>query len=91
MNKVKYSHEEGQFNFKEDDYVTIIIRYMHVEEIEDELYYHGKLKAIDSEGFHAVLDDDKNKDTYFAFASVEKVVPGHLIPFLGGYTRRKDM
>ncbi|MED1042504.1 hypothetical protein P4T62_28645 [Bacillus mycoides] len=77
MKKVRYSHEEGQFNFKEDDYVT------------DELYYHGTLKEIDSEGFWAILDNDKSKEEYFAFTDLENIIQGHLIPFLGGYTRRQ--
>jgi hypothetical protein len=89
MKKVRYRYHEGQFNFKEDDYVTIVVHYLYVDDPEKELYYHGTLKQIDSVGFHAVLDDDKSKEQYFAFADIEKVVPGHYMPFLGGYTRRK--
>lgn len=89
--KVRYSHEEGQFPFVLGDYVTIIVRYLYAENTEEELYYHGTITQIHAEGLHAVLDDDKSKEQYFAFADIEKVIQGHLIPFLGGYTRRQDI
>lgn len=89
--QVQYSHEKGKFQFVLDDYVTIIVRYLYAEDTEEELYYHGTITQIHAEGLHAVLDDDKSKEQYFAFADIEKVIQGHLIPFLGGYTRRQDI
>ncbi|MDG0913405.1 hypothetical protein P6U20_29485, partial [Bacillus paranthracis] len=85
------SHEKGKYQCVLDDYVTIIVRYLYAEDTEEELYYHETITQKHAEGLHAVLDDDKSKEQYFAFADIEKVIQGHLIPFLGGYTRRQDI
>ncbi|BAR87919.1 uncharacterized protein KNN_07186 (plasmid) [Bacillus thuringiensis serovar tolworthi] len=86
--KIQYSHDEGEFKFVKGDYVTIIVRYLYVYDVEDELYYHATLEDIDDKGFWCVIDNEKQKE-YFYFKEIENVIPGHLIPFLGGFTRRR--
>lgn len=86
--KVKYSHGEDFFRFSEGDYVTIVVKYLYVKEIEDELYYHGTVDAVEPEGFWCVLDDEKEQTEYFSFADIEDVIPGDRIPFLGGTSKR---
>lgn len=86
--KVKYSHGEGNFAFSENDYVTVVVRYWYVEEIEEELYYHGTITSIEDEGFWCVLDGEKNQEEYFSFLDIEGVLTGDRIPFLDGTTKR---
>lgn len=91
--KVNYKPETllpHTFNFKEGDYVTIIVRYWTVKNEEEDLYYHGTITEIDEEreGFWAVLDDDKEREEFFAFPDLEGVIEGERIPFLGGTTKR---
>ncbi|ASS60612.1 hypothetical protein CHN56_00067 [Bacillus velezensis] len=86
--KVKYSHSEGNFAFAKGDYVTVVVRYLYVKSLEDELYYHGTVTEIDEQGFRCVLDDDKTKEEYFSFLDVENVIDGDRIPFFAGTTKR---
>ncbi|HER2162549.1 TPA: hypothetical protein VJS59_001647 [Streptococcus pyogenes] len=88
MLKVKYSHAEGYFPFAEGDYVTIVVRYLYIKDLEDELYYHGTLTNVEEQGFWCVLDDDKTKEEYFSFLDVENVIDGDRIPFFAGTTKR---
>lgn len=85
--KVKYSHGEGYFPFVKGDYVTVVVRYLHTKDLEDELYYHGTVTEIDEQGFWCVLDD-KTKEEYFSFLDVENVIDGDRIPFFAGTTKR---
>ncbi len=85
--KVKYSHSEGCFPFAKGDYVTVVVRYLYVKGLEDELYYHGTLTEIEEDGFWCVLDD-KTREEYFSFLDVENVIDGDRIPFFAGTTKR---
>lgn len=79
------------FTFKEDDYVTIVVRYwVKNDEDEEDLYYHGVITALEEEreGFWAVLDDDSDREEFFHFGDIEAVFDGDRIPFLGGTTKR---
>lgn len=87
---VQYSHDTGTFNYKQKDHITIVVRYLYVADVEDELYYHATLKDIEDEGFWCVIDNGKQEE-YFSFNEIENVIPGHLRPFLGGFTRRIDI
>ena len=93
--KVKY--KEGSllsvtdFTFKEEDYVTIVVRYwVKKDDDEDDVYYHGFITEFDEEreGFWTRLDDGPNKEEFFSFGELEAVIPGDRIPFLAGTTKR---
>lgn len=93
--KVKY--KEGSllsvtdFTFKEEDYVTIVVRYwVKKDDDEDDVYYHGFITEFDEErkGFWARLDDGTDKEEFFSFGELEAVIPGDRIPFLAGTTKR---
>lgn len=85
---VKYSHGEGDFPFAKGDYVTVVVRYLHTKDLDDELYHHGTVTEIDKQGFRCVLDDDKTKEEYFSFHDIENVIDGDRIPFFAGTTKR---
>ncbi|MFA1782352.1 hypothetical protein ACDX77_18945 [Bacillus velezensis] len=85
--KVKYSHSEGNFPFAKGDYVTVVVRYLYVKDLEDELHYHGTVTEIEEDGFWCVLDD-KIKEEYFSFLDIENVIDGDRIPLFGGTTKR---
>ncbi|MGM9988858.1 MAG: hypothetical protein ACI35O_16750 [Bacillaceae bacterium] len=78
------------FDYAEGDYVTIIVHFWTVKHEEETLYYHGTITGIDEdrEGFWAVLDDDKEREEFFAFPDLEGVIDGERIPFLAGTTKR---
>jgi hypothetical protein len=78
------------FDYKEGDYVTVILRFWDVKNEEDTLYYHGTVTKIEEEngGFWAVLDDDKEVEEFFYFLDLEGVIDGERIPFLAGTTKR---
>lgn len=86
--KVKYSHEEGLFPFVEDDYVTIVVRYLYAKDTDEELYYHGTVTSVDKDGFWCVLDDNKEQKEYFSFLDVESVIDGERRPFFAGTVKR---
>ncbi|MGD6879924.1 hypothetical protein [Bacillus infantis] len=81
----------ADFPFKEDDYVTIVVRFW-VKKAEDEssLYYHGVITEFDEEqdGFWAVLDDDPEREEFFHFGDLEAVISGERIPSLAGTKKR---
>lgn len=88
--KVRFKdHMMYNFDFKEGDYVTVVVNYLTVKELASK-YYHGTLTQIeeDNSGFWCVLDDDKTKEEFFSFADLENVIPGDRIPFLGGTSKR---
>ncbi|HER2169559.1 TPA: hypothetical protein VJS58_001852 [Streptococcus pyogenes] len=68
--------------------MTIVVRYLYIKDLEDELYYHGTLTNVEEQGFWCVLDDDKTKEEYFSFLDVENVIDGDRIPFFAGTTKR---
>ena len=86
--KVKYSHTEGVFPFVEDDYVTIVVHYLYVNDSDEDLYYQGIITSIEEGGFWCVLDTDKTKEEHFSFSEIESVIPGDRRPFLNGTTGR---
>ncbi|WP_206355597.1 hypothetical protein [Bacillus mycoides] len=73
---------------KKKNYITIIVHYLYIENIEDELYRHGTITKIEENSFSCVLDNDKTKEEYFTFADIKNIIPGHMIPFLAGLTTR---
>lgn len=77
--KVRYSHGEDDFSFVEDDYVTVVVRYLYVEDRDQELYYQGTIARVDEDGFWCVLDNEQEE--YFTFLDIEDVLPGDMIPF----------
>lgn len=80
------------FPYQEGDYVTIVVRYWTNKEVEDDLYYHGHITQLEDEreGFWAVLDDDPDQEEFFHFGDIEAVFDGDKIPFLGGWTKRRE-
>ena len=78
--KVRYSHEEGEFSFVEDDYVTVVVRYLYVEDQDQELYYQGTIARVDEDGFWCNLDNEQQQEEYFSFLDIEDVLPGDMIP-----------
>lgn len=78
--KVRYSHEEGEFSFVEDDYVTVVVRYLYVEDRDQELYYQGTIARVDEDGFWCILDNEQEQEEYFSFLDIEDVWPGDMIP-----------
>jgi hypothetical protein len=95
--KVKYKHGsiyEGltDFPYKEGDYVTIVVRYWTSKEDDEDIYYHGHITGFDEEreGFWARLDDSPEIEDLFYFGDIEAVFDGDKIPFLGGWTKRKE-
>ncbi|MGG3800658.1 hypothetical protein [Metabacillus fastidiosus] len=89
--QVQYKDEIiGSFNFKEGDYITIVLRYLTMQEGEEELYYHGTIKKIeDSNGIWCILDN-KTEEEYFAFNDIESVFSGDRIPFFAGSIERPN-
>lgn len=83
--KVLYKDDiMGNFNYKEGDYITIVLCYLTKTEGESELYYHGTVKKIDStNGIWCVLDN-KTEEEYFSFSDIESVFDGDKIPFFAG-------
>ncbi|MDX1805920.1 MAG: hypothetical protein R3267_02685 [Paenisporosarcina sp.] len=92
--KVKYKDGSllgvTDFSFREDDYVTIVVRYWVKKDDEDDIYYHGFITELNEEreGFWVRLDDAPDKEEFFTFTEIETVLPGDRIPFLEGTTTR---
>ena len=93
--KVKYKDGSlmgvTDFSFREDDYVTIVVRYwVKKDDDEDDIFYHGYITELNEEreGFWVRLDDDPVKEEFFTFREIEAVIPGDRIPFLAGTTKR---
>lgn len=79
--KVRYSHGEGDFSFVEKDYVTVVVRYLYIEDPDQELYYQGTITKVEEDGFWCILDNEQEQEEYFSFLDIEDVWPGDMIPF----------
>ena len=86
--KVQYKYDEGQFLFEQGDSITVVESFWHVEDTEDDMYYHGTLGKVEANGFWCAPESDETKELYIRFDEIEMVIRGDRVPFLSGTTAR---